>query len=93
MVLSFRTDMLWQSVQTKIRLLLEDQVDRGLHCLPFHLHLLDKSLYGKTSLFEFSMITASTFGARKFQTFKVPTKLLDNIRREDSGGKSPSKDG
>ena len=23
--------------------------DQGLYCLPFHLHLLDKLLYGKTS--------------------------------------------
>ena len=30
-----------QTVQTQIRLLLQEQSDQGLHCLPFHLHLLD----------------------------------------------------
>ena len=29
-----------QTVQTKIRLLLEEQSDQSLHCLLFHLHLL-----------------------------------------------------
>ena len=37
MILSFRTDMPGQTVQTQIRLLLE----QGLHCLPFGLHFLD----------------------------------------------------
>ena len=30
-----------QPVQTHIRLLPKEQSDQGLHCLPFHLHLLD----------------------------------------------------
>ena len=38
MILSFRTDMSGQTVQTQIRLLLEEQSDQGLHCLLFHLH-------------------------------------------------------
>ena len=33
-----------------------EQSDQGLHCLLFHLHLLDKLLYGKTALFKFRMI-------------------------------------
>ena len=41
MILSFRTDRPGQTVQTQIRLLLEEQSDQGLHCLPFHLHRLD----------------------------------------------------
>ena len=45
MILSFRTDMLGQTVQTQIRLLLEEQSDQGLHCLPFRLHRLDSLLY------------------------------------------------
>ena len=28
------------SVQTQISLLLKEQSDQGLHCLPFHLHLV-----------------------------------------------------
>ena len=32
-----------QTVQTQIRLLLEEQSDQGLHCLPLHLHILSLS--------------------------------------------------
>ena len=35
------SDRAGQTVQTKIRLLLEEQSDQGLHCLQFPLHLLD----------------------------------------------------
>ena len=49
MILSFRTDMPGQIVQTQIRLLLEEQSDQGLHCLPFHLHRLDSLLYCKAT--------------------------------------------
>ena len=45
MILSFRTDMPGQTVQTHIRLLLQAQSDQGLHCLPFRLHRLDLLLY------------------------------------------------
>ena len=41
-ILSFRPDRSGQTVQTQIRLLLEEQSDQGLHCLLFHLHLFDK---------------------------------------------------
>ena len=30
-----------------------EQSDQDLHCLPFHLHLLDTLLYSKTPLFKF----------------------------------------
>ena len=49
MILSFWTDMPGQTVQTQIRLLLEEQSDQGLHCLPFRLHCLDSLLYGKAT--------------------------------------------
>ena len=39
---SFRTDRSGQTVQTQIRLLLEEQSDQGLHCLLLHLHLFDE---------------------------------------------------
>ena len=42
MTLSFRTDRDGQTVQTQIRLLLEEQSDQGLHCLLFPLHHFDK---------------------------------------------------
>ena len=41
MILSFRTAGPGQTVQTQIRLLLEEDYDQGLHCLPFRLHHLD----------------------------------------------------
>ena len=49
MILSFRTDMPGQTVQTRIRLFLEEQSDQGLHCLPFRLHRLDSLLYGRAT--------------------------------------------
>ena len=53
MILSFRADRLGQTVQTQIRLLLEELSDQGLHCLQFRLHLFDALLYGKATLFKF----------------------------------------
>ena len=49
MFISFRTD----SLIRVYRLLLEEQFDQGLHCLPFHLHLFDDIPYDLASLFEF----------------------------------------
>ena len=42
-----------QTVQTQIRLLLEEQSDRGLHCLLFCLHVFDKIPSGLAFLLEF----------------------------------------
>ena len=43
MIQSFRIDRSWQTVQTQIRLLLEEeQSDLSLHCLLFHLPLFGK---------------------------------------------------
>ena len=53
MILSFRTDRPGQTMQTQIRLLLEEQSDQGLHCLPFRLHGLDLLLYGRATQFKF----------------------------------------
>ena len=52
-ILSFLTDRSRQTVQTQIRLLLEEQSDQFLHFLLFHLHLSDKIPYGLAFLFEF----------------------------------------
>ena len=49
MILSFWTDMPEQTVQTQIKLRLEEQSDQGLHCLPFRLHCLDSLLCGRTT--------------------------------------------
>ena len=54
MILNFQTGRSGQTVQTQIRLLLEEeQSDQGLHCLLFHLHHFDKIPSGLASLFEF----------------------------------------
>ena len=73
MTLSFRTDRSGQTVQTQIRLLLEEQSDQGLHCLLFHFHHFEKTPYGLASFFNFRYITANYFGVRKFRNFTVPT--------------------
>ena len=55
-ILSFRTDRPGQTVQTQIRVLLEEQsdlTDQGLHCLQLRLHLLEALLYDKASLFKY----------------------------------------
>ena len=42
MIQSFRTNRFGKTVQTQIRLLLEEQSDQGLHCLLFQSHLFDE---------------------------------------------------
>ena len=44
-LINIRTDRSEQTVQSQIRLLLQEQSDQDLHCLPFHLHLLDALLH------------------------------------------------
>ena len=53
MIQSFLTNRSRQTVQTQIRLLLEEQSDQGPHCLLFHLHHFDITPSGLASLFEF----------------------------------------
>ena len=53
MILNFRTDRSGQTVQTQIRLLLEEKSDQGLRCLLYHLHVFDKIPSGFAALFEF----------------------------------------
>ena len=65
MILSFRTGSSGQTVHTQIRLLLEEQSDQGLHCLLFHLHLLDEMSKGFASLFEFKVDYSKVFWCLK----------------------------
>ena len=53
MILNFRTDRSVQTVQTQIRLPLEEQSDQGLHYLHFHLRLFGEIPLDLASLFEF----------------------------------------
>ena len=48
-----RTTRSRQTVQTQIRVLLEEQSDQGLHCLLFHLHLFDEIPQNLASFLEF----------------------------------------
>ena len=59
MILSFRTDWSGQILQTKIRLVLEEQPDQGLHYLQYCFAFSDVFLCGKTSFFSFRMITTT----------------------------------
>ena len=68
---SFRTDRSEQTVQTQIRLLLEEQSDHGLHCLLFHLHHLTKYLKVWPHCLNFRYITAKFSGIQKFKNFTV----------------------
>ena len=61
MTLSFRTDRCGQTVQTQIRLLLEEQSDQGLHCLLFHLHLFEERPKGLASFLEFKVDHSNIF--------------------------------
>ena len=60
-----------QTVQTQIRLLLEEQSDQGLHCLLYHLHILETFLCCKANWLEFYGDYSNIFGVRKFRTFTV----------------------
>ena len=48
MILSFRTDKPGETVQTQI-ILLEEQSDHGLHCLPFRLRRLVSLHYNRAT--------------------------------------------
>ena len=58
MIQSFRTYRSGQTVQTQIRLLLEEQSDQGLLCLLFHLQPLTKYSKGWPLCLNFRKITA-----------------------------------
>ena len=53
--LNYRNDpvfldrQVWANRVDPDQLLLEEQSDQGVHCLPFRPHLLDTLLYGKTT--------------------------------------------
>ena len=76
MTLNFWTDRSVQIVQTQIRLLLEEKSDQGLHCLLFHLHVIDKIPSGLAFLFEFYVNYSKVSCVRKFRNFMV---ILSNF--------------
>ena len=70
MILSFWANKPWQTAETQNRQLSEGQSDQGLHYLLVHLHLLDKFLYGKTSL-NCRATTTNILGVQKSRTNTV----------------------
>ena len=73
MSLSFLPDRSEQTVQTQIRLLLEqqEQSDQGLHCLQCRLHHLDALLYDKATLFKFQSDYGQFLDVWNFRIFTV----------------------
>ena len=67
MILKLWTDRVWQAVQTRIILLLEDHSDQGLHCLQYRLHLLKAFLYDRTCLFKLLNDYSKFLGHPKFK--------------------------
>ena len=76
MLLIFWTNGSRQTVQTQIRLLLEEQSDQGLL---FHLHHFDKIplRFGLFNFLNFRYITAKISGIPKFSNFTV---MFFNVR-------------
>ena len=70
--------MFGQTVQTQIRLLLEEQSDQGLHCLLFHLHHLE--VHGRTSSLSlnFRVFTVKLAGVQKLRNFTVTADVEDD---------------
>ena len=44
----------------------------GLHCLPFHLQLVDKFLYSEIILLKFKDDYSNIFGVRKHRKITIP---------------------
>ena len=57
-------------------MLLEEQSDRFLHCLPFCLHRLDALLYGRATLFKFKADDSTFSGVRILKIFTVYIYVL-----------------
>ena len=70
-ILSCRTDMPGQTVQTQIGLLLEEQSDQGLHCLPFLCIVWTHYSMVEPYSLNFRVITKNFLGVRIFRKFTV----------------------
>ena len=64
------SDRSGQTVQTKIRLLLKEQPDQSLHCMPFSLNLFYVLLHLKIKLFNFRTVTV-ILGVPIFRIFNL----------------------
>ena len=77
------TDRPEHAVQTQIRLLLKEQSDQGLHCLPFHPHLMHTYLHCKNKATPFRLITDKLQDLLKrdqaFQQLSLVSKAVISI--------------
>ena len=80
-ILCIGTDRSQQTVQTKIRLLLKKQSDQGLHCLPFHQHLLDALMQSYIKLFYFQDNYGNLFEVSQILEF---LQYLSNLPLEEA---------
>ena len=76
-ILCIGTDRSQQTVETKIRLLLKKQSDQGLHCLPFHQHLLDALMHCYIKLYYFQDNYGNCLRRPKFLNF-YGNKICEN---------------
>ena len=80
---SFLTNMHGQRVQTQIRPHQEEQSDLGLHCLPFHMYLLDTISYSVTFFFEFYGDSSKGFWCPKieelYHTYLLITVVVGDL--------------
>ena len=65
-----------QTVQTQIRLLLEEQSDQGLLCLPWHLHILSLSEF-LDMLNESCGWASQICGGQVAFVFKLPARQVE----------------
>ena len=68
MILSFRTARSGQTVQTQIRLLLEEESDQGLHCLPFRQIIWTHHSIVKSLLFNVQNAYSNFFSCPEFHS-------------------------
>ena len=89
-----RKDGFEQTAQTQCRLLLKEQYDQDLHCLPFHLYFLNILLHHEFKLSHFQdclgVPVLRIFTVLMFLFSFYPRELLDLIRRTASSGESNS---
>ena len=105
MILSFRTDRPGQTVQTKIRLLVEEQSDQSLHCLPSRSSLIwvctvchsvcivwTHYSMVKPHISNFRVITTNVLGVRIFRKFTVIRVVFEiaRIKRRDQVISAPN---
>ena len=84
MILIFWTDMPGQTVQTQIRLLLEEQSDQSLHCLPSVCIVWTHYSMVEPHSSNFRVSTTNFLGVRIFRKFTVLHALWPTVSQDKS---------